>query len=112
MKKKMSYLEAFRASAQAVTIPGSSEHQIGLALDIVSDSYTLLEEGFADTDAGKWLADNSYRYGFILRYPKGKEDITGIEFEPWHFRYVGEPAATYIYQHNLTLEEFVQLLGE
>lgn len=112
MKKKMSYLEAFRASAQAVTIPGSSEHQIGLALDIVSDTYTLLEEGFADTDAGRWLAQNSYKYGFILRYPKGKEDITGIEFEPWHFRYVDEPSATYIYQHNLTLEEFVQLLGE
>lgn len=112
MKKKMSYLEAFRASAQAVTIPGSSEHQIGLALDIVSDTYTLLEEGFADTDAGRWLAQNSYKYGFILRYPKGKEDITGIEFEPWHFRYVDEPAATYIYQHDLTLEEFVQLLGE
>ncbi len=112
IKKKMSYLEAFRASAQAVTIPGSSEHQIGLALDIVSDTYTMLEEGFADTDAGKWLADNSYRYGFILRYPKGKEDITGIEFEPWHFRYVDVPAATYMYQNQLSLEEFVQLLGE
>ena len=112
MKKKMSYLEAFRAGAQAVTIPGSSEHQIGLALDIVSDTYTMLDEGFADTDAGKWLADNSYRYGFILRYPKGKEDITGIAFEPWHFRYVDVPAATYIYQNQLSLEEFVQLLGE
>ena len=110
IKKKMSYLEAFRASAQAVTIPGSSEHQIGLALDIVSDTYTMLEEGFADTDAGKWRADNSYRYGFILRYPKGKEDITGIEFEPWHFRYVDVPAATYMYQNQLSLEEFVQLL--
>lgn len=112
MKNKMSYLESFRKSAQAVNIPGSSEHQIGLALDFVTESYTKLEQPFADTDAGKWLAQNSYRYGFILRYPKGKEDITGIEYEPWHFRYVDVPAATYIYENDLTLEEFVQLLPE
>ena len=108
----MSYLEAFRASAQAVTIPGSSEHQIGLALDIVSDTYTMLEEGFADTDAGKWLVDNSYRYGFILRYPKGKEDITGIEFEPWHFRYVGKKAAKVMKEQNLCLEEFTEFMKD
>ena len=65
-----------------------------------------LDEGFGDTKAGKWLAANSCRFGFILRYPKGKEDITGIEYEPWHFRYVGVDAATYMTTHELTLEEF------
>lgn len=108
MKKNMSFLEAYKETAQAVTIPGASEHQIGLALDIISNTYTALEEGFADTPAGKWLAAHCQDYGFILRYPKGKEEITGIEFEPWHFRYVGKEAATIIMGENLTLEEFVQ----
>ena len=76
--------------------PGASEHQIGLAFDIVSNNYTALDEGFGETEAGIWLAENSYRFGFILRYPQGKEYITGIDYEPWHFRYVGVEAATYI----------------
>ena len=87
-------------------VPGASEHQIGLALDIVCNSYMSLDEGFGDTKAGKWLAANSCRYGFILRYPKGKEDITGIEYEPWHFRYVGKAAAPVIMEQGITLEEF------
>lgn len=111
MKKKMSYLESYRTTAQAVTIPGASEHQAGLALDITSDSYSTLTQGFADTQAGQWLAEHSYEYGFILRYPEGKEDITGISFEPWHFRYVGKTAAKYMYDHDLTLEEFTVLLN-
>ncbi|AMP21048.1 hypothetical protein AZF37_07620 [endosymbiont 'TC1' of Trimyema compressum] len=74
--------------------PGTSEHNMGLALDIVTPSYQVLDDGLADTDAAKWLKDNSYKYGFILRYPKGKEDITGVIFEPWHFRYVGVDDAT------------------
>ena len=86
--------------------PGASEHQIGLALDIVCNSYMSLDEGFGDTKAGKWLAANSCRFGFILRYPKGKEDITGIEYEPWHFRYVGKAAAPVIMEQGITLEEF------
>lgn len=105
MKKGLSYMEAYQISSRAVTVPNASEHQLGLALDIVSDSYTKLDEGFADTDAGKWLAENSYRFGFILRYPEGKEDITGIEYEPWHFRYVGVEAATVITERGITLEE-------
>ena len=108
MRKNVSFLEAYKKTAQAVTIPGASEHQIGLALDIISNTYTALEEGFADTAAGKWLAAHCQDYGFILRYPKGKEEITGIEFEPWHFRYVGKDAAAIIMKKNLTLEEFVQ----
>lgn len=112
MKKKMSYLEAYRTTAQAVTVPGASEHQAGLALDITSDTYTTLTEGFADTQAGKWLAEHSYEYGFLLRYPDGKEDITGITFEPWHFRYVGKTAAKYMYDNELTLEEFTAQLND
>ena len=73
MKKGMSFVEAYQLASQAVTVPGASEHQIGLALDIVSDEYSSLDEGFGDTDAGKWLAENSCRFGFILRYPTGKE---------------------------------------
>ncbi len=112
MKKKMSYLESYRTTAQDVTIPGASEHQVGLALDITSDTYTTLTQGFADTEAGKWLAQHSYEYGFILRYPDGKEDITGISFEPWHFRYVGKTAAKYMYDNDLTLEEFTTQLND
>lgn len=106
MKKGLSYIEAYQRSSQAVTVPGASEHQIGLALDIVTPTCRNLVEGFADTDAGVWLAENSYKYGFILRYPKGKEYITGIKYEPWHFRYVGVEAATVIAERGITLEEF------
>ena len=106
MSNGMSYMEAYSISSQAVTVPGASEHQIGLAIDIVSDDYVTLDEGFADTQAGKWLAEHSYEYGFILRYPKGKEYITSIEYEPWHFRYVGKEAAAVMAEENLTLEEF------
>ncbi len=106
VKQGMSYMEAYRLSSEVVTVPGASEHQIGLAFDIVSNDYTALDEGFGETKAGIWLAENSYRFGFILRYPQGKEYITGIDYEPWHFRYVGVEAATYITKEGITLEEF------
>lgn len=106
MNKGMSYMEAYTISSQAVTVPGASEHQIGLAIDIISNDYTTLDEGFADTDAGKWLSEHSCEYGFVLRYPKDKEYITSIEFEPWHFRYVGKDAATVMTKEGITLEEF------
>lgn len=108
MSKGMSYMEAYKTASQAVTVPGASEHQIGLALDIVCDTYYSLNEGFGDTEAGKWLAEHSYEYGFILRYPLGKEYITSIEYEPWHFRYVGKEAAKAITEKGITLEEFVE----
>lgn len=109
VKNGMSYMDAYKETSLAVTIPGSSEHQIGLAFDINTDNYTSLDEGFAETDAGKWLAKNAYKYGFILRYPKGKENITSIEYEPWHFRYVGEEAARIITENDICLEEFWNL---
>jgi len=102
----MSYMEAYQLSNQYVTVPGASEHQLGLALDIVTDTYMTLDAGFGETDAGIWLAENCHKYGFILRYPLGKEYITGIEYEPWHFRYVGVEAATVIMEAGITLEEF------
>lgn len=112
MSMGYSYTEAYQKTSQAVTVPGASEHQIGLALDIISDRYSSLNEGFADTDAGRWLNEHSWEYGFILRYPAGKEDITGIEYEPWHFRYVGRDAAYYMTMNGITLEEFVDLIDE
>lgn len=106
MDSGLSYMDSYNLASQAVTVPGSSEHQIGLAVDIITDGYASLDEGFGDTAAGKWLAANSSKYGFILRYPKGKENITSIEYEPWHFRYVGVDAATVITDNDLCLEEF------
>lgn len=100
------YMESYTLASQAVTIPGSSEHEIGLALDIITDGYCSLDEGFGDTPAGRWLAQNSYKYGFVVRYLKGKEEITGIEYEPWHIRYVGVAAATVMYEEGICLEEF------
>lgn len=80
---------------------GTSEHQTGLATDINSVS-----SDFETTQAYKWLAKNSYKYGFILRYPKGKEYITGYMYEPWHYRYVGKDVAKVIYTKNITYEEY------
>lgn len=108
MRQGLSYLEAYKRSATTVNVPGTSEHQVGLAIDITSREYRNLDIGFADTKAGEWLARHSYEYGFILRYPLGKEYITGIQFEPWHFRYVGKEAAKVIYEEQLTLEEFIE----
>lgn len=106
MDAGMSYMDAYKTASRTVTSPNASEHRIGLAIDFYSSTYKNLNEGFADTETGKWLAAHSYEYGFILRYPKGKEYITGIEYEPWHFRYVGVEAATVITQKGITLEEF------
>lgn len=103
-----SYMDAYRISSEKVTVPGASEHQIGMAFDIVTGSHATLDYEFADTQAGKWLKEHGREYGFILRYPRGKEYITGIEFEPWHYRYVGVEAATYIMDNELTLEEFIE----
>lgn len=106
MNAGMSYLDAYKIASVSTTAPNASEHQIGLAIDFYSSTYMRLDEGFENTEAGIWLAENSYKYGFILRYPKGKEYITGIIYEPWHFRYVGVEAAAVITERGVTLEEF------
>ncbi|WP_270998494.1 M15 family metallopeptidase [Listeria seeligeri] len=92
---------------EAVAYPGTSEHQTGLAMDISSESQSYeLTEAFGTTPEGKWLEENAHNYGFILRYMKGREDITKYQYESWHYRYVGKNAATIIYENNWTLEEF------
>ncbi len=106
MRQGLSYMEAYKATSRVITVPGCSEHEVGLALDITSDTFIPLLQGFADTEEGQWLEDHSYEYGFILRYPSGKEYITGIEYEPWHFRYVGREAAAIMTEEELCLEEF------
>lgn len=106
MRQGLSYMEAYKVASQVITVPGCSEHEVGLALDITSETYLDLEQGFADTKEGQWLADHSYEYGFILRYPVEKEYITSIVYEPWHFRYVGREAASVMKEENLCLEEF------
>lgn len=106
MRQGLSYMEAYKATSTVITVPGCSEHEVGLAFDITSDSFIELKQGFADTEEGEWLEAHSYEYGFILRYPSGKEYITGIEYEPWHFRYVGREAATIMKDEELCLEEF------
>jgi zinc D-Ala-D-Ala carboxypeptidase len=98
-------------AVQAVAVPGTSEHQTGLAIDISSKSVNfVLTEKFGETPEGKWLANHAHKFGFILRYPKDKESITGYQYEPWHFRYVGVEAAKVMYEKNLTLEEFFDIV--
>lgn len=89
-------------------IPGSSEHQAGLAVDVTCESilYELIEE-FAETEEGIWIGENSYKYGFIIRYPEGKESITGYMYEPWHLRYLGIDLATDVFESGLTYEEYL-----
>ncbi len=108
MGQGMTYLEAYKVGSMNVTVPGTSEHHLGLALDILTGSYTEMDDGFGDTKAGKWLAENAPDYGFILRYPKGKEEITGIVYEPWHFRYVGRKYAKDITKRGVCLEEYLK----
>ncbi len=108
MNEGMTYLEAYKVGSMNVTVPGTSEHHLGLALDILTGSYTTMDDGFGETEAGKWLAANAQDYGFILRYPKGKEEITGIVYEPWHFRYVGRRYAKEITSLGVCLEEYLK----
>lgn len=100
--------EAFYSAKTVVALPGSSEHQTGLAIDIVAESYQSLDEGIEETDEIKWFYEHCTEYGFIVRYPNGKSNITGIVYEPWHFRYVGKEVAEYIREHEITFEEYYQ----
>lgn len=88
--------------------PGASEHQTGLAIDILSSEYQNLDEGFENSKAFEWLINNCYKYGFILRYLDGKEDITGYNYEPWHFRYIGnKEIAKEIMDRGIVFEEYI-----
>ena len=93
--------EAYRLARAYVAEPGTSEHELGLAVDINAASGSSAETVYT------WLAENAHRYGFILRYPEGKSEITGISYEPWHYRYVGKDAAAEIFTRQITLEEYL-----
>ena len=96
-------------AATIVARPGTSEHQTGLAADITDQWYQYMNESLENTQTYQWMSRHCQDYGFIVRFPKGKEDITGIIYEPWHYRYVGKEAAAFIMENGLTLEEFVEL---
>lgn len=104
----MNYWEAYEETSKSVAIPGTSEHGLGLAVDLISNQYTELDDKQASTPEAKWLKENCYRYGFILRYPPEKTDETGIIFEPWHYRYVGVEDATRIMKQEVTLETYLR----
>lgn len=102
------YVDAVAEAKTAVAYPGTSEHQLGLAVDIVSEDYQLLDEKQEETPEYIWLSKNCSKYGFIVRYPNGKTDITGVIYEPWHFRYVGKEAAQEIMSKGICLEEYLE----
>ena len=105
----MTLLEAEQEARKVVAYPGTSEHQLGLAADIMdSKDSTMKAESAEGLPLLKWLREHCAEYGFILRYPKDKQDITGW-YEPWHFRYVGKDAARYIMDRGICLEEFIAL---
>ena len=100
--------EANRFSAR----PGQSEHQTGLTMDVSIESldYELVEK-LGETPEGKWLADNAHKYGFIIRYPKGTEHITGYQYEPWHIRYLGKDLASKVFDSKFTYDEYCERFG-
>ncbi|MBN2287317.1 MAG: M15 family metallopeptidase [Tissierellales bacterium] len=92
-------------------LPGQSEHQTGLAMDITAESVGLqLEDSFGDTNEGQWVNAHAHEYGFIIRYPEGMESITGYLYEPWHLRYLGVELASLVWESGLTLEEYFETL--
>ena len=98
---------AEQKASQWVAPPGTSEHELGLAVDIVATDHQLLDETQEHTPEQKWLMENCWKYGFILRYPTSKSSITGIGYEPWHYRYVGKDAAKQIMEQGICLEEYL-----
>lgn len=108
MAEGVSREEAQAEAARWVARPGTSEHQTGLAVDIVSLSNQMLDETQESTPEFQWLAENSWKYGFILRYPEDKSEKTGIAYEPWHFRFVGKEAAEEMHDLGLCLEEYLE----
>ncbi|MBR1750809.1 MAG: M15 family metallopeptidase [Ruminococcus sp.] len=107
MGEGMTEAEARSLTARYIAKPGHSEHQTGLACDICHSDKDDADESFAASPEGIWLHDNACRYGFILRYPRMKEHITGIAYEPWHYRFVGKKHAEIIMRRGMTLEEYL-----
>lgn len=112
MEEGYSAEEATRLAGTVVAVPGTSEHELGLAFDLVDEDYQILDDTQETLPTQQWLMANSWRYGFILRYPNNKSDITGIIYEPWHYRYVGATVAKEIYESGMCLEEYLASLNE
>lgn len=110
MNKGLSYDNAVKAVLRYSALPGTSEHQTGLACDMHNIT-TGADLSFANTDSYKWLEDNCYKFGFIIRYPEDKTDKTGYSFEPWHYRFVGRYHATRMHELNMCLEEYITYLA-
>lgn len=108
----MSLEQAHEQTRLAVQYPGCSEHQSGLCADILESRDQDMEPYIGGSGLMLWLEQNCANYGYVIRYPKDKTEITGIEYEPWHLRYVGHEAAAYMMEHGLCLEEFLALYGE
>ena len=111
-KEKTNHPDWSDAEAEACVLtysarPGTSEHQTGLCVDLISTSYVSLDETFAQNPAYAWLCENAHYFGFVLRYPQGKADVVGYGYEPWHYRFVGVKAATEMHESGLVLEEYV-----
>ena len=111
MAQGLSREDAEALAAKEVARPGTSEHQLGLAVDIVDASYQLLDTHQEDTPVQQWLMEHCWEYGFLLRYPPDKGAVTGIIYEPWHYRYVGRDHAQAMGQSGLCLEEFLTQAG-
>ncbi|WP_294470176.1 M15 family metallopeptidase [uncultured Ruminococcus sp.] len=112
MGKGRSYEEAKAFVGKTLALPGCSEHSTGLAADLCTPSADDVEPLFHKTPQGKWLCCHAHEYGFILRYPRLKEHITGIDHEPWHYRYVGQEAARLITESGICLEEFLHFYSD
>lgn len=104
--------DAPEVAAQSVALPGTSEHQLGLAVDIISETYTNLDRFQERTEVQQWLMNNCWRYGFILRYPNGTSETTGIIYEPWHYRYVGSVTSKAVHDSGLVFEEYLKTLED
>lgn len=110
ISRGMSKEAALQLTLEQVLPAGYSEHETGLAADITARSYTGLEKDQEQTPDNQWMRENCWKYGFIVRYPDNKTSVTGISYEPWHFRYVGKEAAAFLRNNNMTLEEFWELI--
>lgn len=102
--------QAFQEASCWIAIPGTSEHEIGLSVDIVSKNYQLLDKKQEETPEQKWLMEHCYEYGFVMRYPTDKKEITNIDYEPWHYRYVGIENAKIMKEKQFCLEEYISYL--
>lgn len=111
-QKKLDKVGSKSKADEYVARPGASEHQLGMAMDVGQKNKTGLTASFGSTAGGKWIRENCWKYGFIIRYDEGWEEITGYEYEPWHVRYVGKEAAAALHEENVPMETWLLLLRE